>query len=133
MKKIVKLFAVASLVLGSISCTGASERVKEVVDAFLTAYFQTDYEVALQYCDAEAAAALTLALEGIDNLPADLRTKMNEASKQTTYNIIKVDTESVKDEASVDYTISTDLSDALLTKSMTLKRIEGEWKIVAMR
>jgi hypothetical protein len=126
-------FVVAAFFVCSISCTSASEKVTEVATAFLTAYFQTEYEEALQYCDAEAATALKLALEGIDNLPADLRAKMNEASKQTVFNIKKVDTESVKDEASVDYEISTDLSEALLTKSMTLRKIDGEWKIVAMR
>ncbi|NLB67463.1 MAG: DUF4878 domain-containing protein [Bacteroidales bacterium] len=129
MRKIGVLFAFAIIMTLFASCENAEEKVTTVADGFLKSYYQMDYEDAATYCTDEFAEILLQAVASRPELPETLAELVEVAAKATTYTILKVDTESVEDEATVSFELLPYKSEVALERTLFLIKSDREWKV----
>ena len=121
-------------VLALCGCTPKADKAAAVANDFLTDFFQMDYARAAEFCSDEIADALrdTIAADAYPS--EEIRAKVFEASKKTTFKI----TSSTVDEESGDVVINYEIrpygavGEGSIPRTMRLSRIDGDWKIVSM-
>ncbi|MCF0177127.1 MAG: hypothetical protein HUJ90_00760 [Bacteroidales bacterium] len=131
MKKSFVLLILSLLLLSG--CTSKEEQVSKRVSEFLTAFFNMDYQKAFSYCAGDLAEELSeigleepLADDEIDSI-------VKEASLNTTFEIVSVDTESAKGSAIVMYKIFPYGGGAPIEREMLLTLQGKEWVIVNLQ
>ncbi len=132
MKRI--LTATICAILALAGCAPKADKAAAVAGAFLTSFFKMDYAGAAAFCSDEIADALrdTIAADAYPS--EEIRAKVVEASKKTTFKI----TSSTVDEESGDVVINYEIrpygavGEGSIPRTMRLSRIDGDWKIVSM-
>ncbi len=132
MKKIFLIVAVAVMGLSTVSCNTAEKDVRECVNGFLTAYFQTDYTTALTFCTDNLAEILEMTLSDREFADEAIKEKVMEVSRKTTYNVLSIDLKSVPGTALIEYEIIAPSSERPIRKTLTATKVDKQWKISGM-
>lgn len=115
-------------------CSNKAEEVKILANDFLVAYFQADYKRAASMCTDSFSVEFLSSIEDIEllfmseNLKQEL---INEGSK-VQINITEVRVGEDKDIMTVFYFLVLPESVEKVSKSIVVKREEGEWKITSL-
>jgi nitrogen regulatory protein PII-like uncharacterized protein len=129
MRKIRILFAFAAIMTLFVSCENAEEKVTTIADSFLKSYYLMDYESAITYCTDEFADAVRHAVAARPEMSETLAELVAAAAKETTYTIIKVDTESVEDQATVLFELLPYEAEVAIERKLILIKSGGEWRV----
>ncbi|MCK9626262.1 MAG: hypothetical protein M0R23_07390 [Bacteroidales bacterium] len=132
MKKLVLFFSMLAICFGLTSCTSTEDKVKESVNGFLNGYFAMDYDTAYTFCTSELAETLKIVISDREYVNDEIKKIIEEASKKTTFKIIKIDTESVPEEAFVEYEIYPAGAERSISKSLTVSKVNKVWKVSGM-
>ena len=130
MKKIVVLFLLAALC----SCTPKADKAAAVADSFLTSFFKMDYAGAAAFCTDDIAEMLRDTIAVGDYPSEEIRAKVVEASKKTTFKIVSSEIDEETGAAVIAYEIRPygAVGEGTIPHTMRLERIDGDWKIVSL-
>ena len=132
MKKLIIPLLCLMAVLGG--CTPKTEKAAAVANDFLTAFFNMNYEGAASLCTDEIAAALrdTIAADAYPS--EEICAKVVEASRNTTFKIVSSNVDEETGDVVIDYEIRPygAVGDGVISRTMRLSRLEGDWRIVAL-
>jgi len=116
-----------------VSCN-SEKGASKTAEAFLTAYFQTDYQTALAYCEGDVAASIESAIQMRESFSQTLLDEMSKASKETKYSITDVDAKSEKGKVTVSYQVISVYSPIPIQKKLFLtKKGLNKWIITEMK
>ena len=130
-----RLFLIATLLFFMASCNSTPEpKFEPMVQTFLTAYFQLDYDQVLPMCGAHLKADLEQSAQVVRNLPAWAQEKLHNDLSVYSFAIESVHVNPAKDSVFVQSLVFTPEAPAPKgTKShLTLAKEENEWKIVKL-
>ena len=130
-----RLFLIVSLLFFMASCNSAPEpKFEQMVQTFLTAYFQLDYDQVLPMCGSLLKADLEQSAQAIRNLPSWAQEKLHNDLLVYSFAIESVNVNTAKDSVFVHYLVFTPEAPAPEgTKShLTLAKEENEWKVVKL-
>lgn len=132
MKKI--LIAAICLLFALCSCTPKTDRAAATASDFLNAFFEMDLNRAAGLCSGEIADVLLDTIPAADYPSEEVRAKVVEASKNTTFNILSSTELEETGEVEVKYEIHPfgAAGDAAIQRTMRLQLIDGDWKVVAL-
>lgn len=130
MKKIFALFLLAALC----SCTPKADKAAAVADSFLTSFFKMDYAGAAAFCTDDIAEMLRDTIAAGDYPSEEIRAKVVEASKKTTFKIVSSEIDEETGAAVIAYEIRPygAVGEGTIPHTMRLERIDGDWKIVSL-
>lgn len=132
MKRI--LTAIICAILALQSCAPKADKAAAVATDFLTEFFNMNYAGAAALCSDDIAAMLrdTIAADAYPS--EEIRAKVVEASKNTTFKIVSSVIDEETGEVVVNYEIRPwgAVGDGAIPRSMRLARTDGDWKIVAL-
>lgn len=132
MKKILIVAFVAILAL--CGCTPKADKAAEVASDFLSDFFNMDYAGAAAFCTDDIAAMLRDTIAAGDYPSEEIRAKVVEASRKTTFKVLS----SALDEESGDVVVNYEIvpygavKSSAIRHTMRLVRIEGDWKITSL-
>ena len=132
MKRFLTVALAATLTL--CGCTSKTDKAVAVADSFLTNFFNMNYDGAAALCSDDIAAALrdTIAADAYPS--EEIRDKVVEASRNTTFKIVS----SAVDDESGDVVVSYEIhpwgavGDAAIPRTMRLQRTGSDWRITAL-
>ena len=130
-RQIVPLLCLMAVLCG---CTPKTDKAVAVANDFLTNFFNMNYDGAAVLCADDIAAGLrdTIAADAYPS--EEIRARVVEASKNTTFSIVS----SAFDEESGDVVVNYEIrpygavGDGTISRTMRLARLDGDWKIVAL-
>ena len=111
------------------ACERPEDRVRDVAETFLNAYFTGDFAAAADFCTPRLAHHVIQGAQPLEQLPSELEQKMKEAVRQTSFNIVSVEVDEEAGTAVVRYTLSGPGLEKPVPKSMTLQ-LEGRTALV---
>ena len=121
-------------VLALCGCAPKADKAAAVANDFLSDFFKMDYAGAAAFCSEDIAAALrdTIAADAYPS--EEIRAKVVEASKKTTFKIVSSEVDEESGDVVINYEIRPygAVGDGSIPRSMRLSRIDGDWKIVAL-
>jgi len=123
MKKYILVFAAVIVFL--CACTNNEKIARTTAEAFLESYYSLDYQTAETFCTPECAHLIEISITGMEELPEYIREKIEEASRETSYEIVNVDAETIEGEAVVKYRLHSFGLDKPFDKELRLK-VEGD-------
>ena len=130
MKKIFVLLLLAALC----SCTPKADKAAAVADSFLTSFFKMDYADAAAFCTDDIAEMLRDTIAAGDYPSEEIRAKVVEASKKTTFKIVSSTIDEETGAAVIAYEIRPygAVGEGTIPRTMRLEKIDGDWKIVSL-
>lgn len=132
MKRILIMAVIAIFAL--CSCTPKADKAAAVAGKFLTSFFNMDYADAAGYCTDDIAGMLrdTIAADAYPS--EEVRAKVVEASKKTTFKIVSSEMEEETGTVVIGYEIRPygAVGEGSIPRTMRLEKIDGSWKIVAL-
>ncbi|MBO4557961.1 MAG: DUF4878 domain-containing protein [Bacteroidales bacterium] len=132
MKKIAILSLCALLAL--CGCTSKADKAGAAASNFLEAFFAMDYDAAAAFCSDEIATLVRDTLEASQYPSEEIRAKVVEASKNTTFKIVSSEADEETGEVTVKYEIYPygAPKGAAIPRTMRLGKTGGDWKVVAL-
>ena len=132
MKKILLAAVIAILALSG--CTPKTDKAAAVASGFLEKFFNMDYAAAAAYCAPDVAEMLCDTIAAADYPSEEIRAKVVEASKKTSFKIVSSEVDEETGAVDINYEIRPygAVGDASIPHSMRLEKIDGDWKIVAL-
>ena len=132
MKRI--LFAAVIAIVALSSCTPKADKAAAVANDFLESFFNMDYAKASAFCTEDIAAVLRDTIATADYPSEEIRAKVVEASKKTSFKIVSSEVEEETGAVIIDYEIRPygAVGDAAIPRTMRLEKLDGDWKIVAL-
>ena len=130
-----RILFLATLFFFITSCSNSLEpKPEQIVQTFLTAYFQIDYDQILPMCGQKLKADLEQSAQAVRNLPPWAQDKLRSDLLAYSFQIENFDLNPSKDSAFVNYLVFTPEAPAPEgTKShLTLAKEENEWKVVKL-
>lgn len=115
-------------------CTPKADKAAAVANGFLTSFFNMDYEGAAAFCTPGIAAVLCDTIPASEYPSEEIRAKVAEASKKTTFKIVSSQIEEESGAAVVNYEIHPygAVGDGTIPRTMHLERIDGNWIITSL-
>lgn len=115
-------------------CAPKADKAAAVANDFLTSFFNMDYEGAAAFCRDDIAAVLCDTIAASDYPSEEIRAKVVEASKKTTFKIVSSKIEEESGVAVVDYEIRPygAVGDGTIPRTMRLEKIDGNWIITSL-
>ena len=130
-KLIIPLLCLMAVLVG---CTPKTEKAAAVANDFLTNFFNMNYDGAAALCSDDIAAGLrdTIAADAYPS--EEIRARVVEASRNTTFKIVSATVDDESGDVVVNYEIRPygAVGDGTISRIMRLARLEGDWKIVAL-
>ena len=122
------------LLLALCSCTPKADKAAATASDFLTAFFEMDISHAAGLCSDDIAAVLLDTIPASDYPSEEIRAKVVEASKNTTFKILSSTELEETGGVEVKYEIHPygAAGDAAIQRTMRLQLIDGDWKVVAL-
>ena len=132
MKKI--LIPALCLMLALFGCTPKADKATAAASDFLTAFFAMDIDRASSFCSDDIAAMLRDTSAEADYPSQEIRAKVVEASKNTTFKILSTEQLEESGEYEVKYEIHPygAPKSAAIPRTMRLTRSGSAWKITAL-
>ena len=132
MKRFIIAASIAILTL--FSCTPKADKAAAVANDFLESFFNMDYSKASEFCTEDIAAVLRDTIAAADYPSEEIRAKVVEASKKTSFKIVSSEVEEETGAVVIGYEIRpyNSVGDAAIPRTMRLEKIDGTWKIVAL-
>ena len=124
------IFLLASLC----SCTSKADKAAAAATGFLTGLFNMDYAGAAAFCTGDIAAMLCDTVAAGDYPGEEIRTKMAEASRKTSFKIVSSEVDEKTGTVVICYEIRPGdaVGGGAIPRKMRLEKIEGDWKIVSL-
>ena len=124
------IFLLASLC----SCTSKADKATAAATGFLTRLFNMDYAGAAAFCIGDIAAMLCDTVAAGDYPGEEIRTKMAEASRNTSFKIVSSEVDEKTGAVVICYEIRPGdaVGGGAIPRKMRLEKIEGDWKIVSL-
>lgn len=115
-------------------CAPRADKAASVANGFLTSFFNMDYESAAAFCTPDIAAVLCDTIAAGDYPSEEIRAKVVEASRKTTFKIVSSQIEEESGAAVVDYEIHPygAVGNGSIPRTMRLERIDGDWIITSL-
>ena len=115
-------------------CAPKADKAAAVANDFLTDFFNMDYEGAAAFCTDEIATVLRDTIAASEYPSEEIRAKVVEASKKTSFKITSSQIEEESGAAVVDYEIRpySAVGNGVISRTMRLERIDGDWRIVSL-
>lgn len=134
MKRLIIPAVCLMLAMALCGCISRSGKAEATASGFLTAFFDMDFERAAAFCTPDIAAILCDTIPAGDYPSEEIRAKVIEASKKTTFKIVSTQIEEESGAAVVNYEISPygAVGDGTIPRTMRLERMDGEWKVVSL-
>ena len=129
MKRAVILVVMFMMVVAVNSCGNKGDEVRITVTDFLDAYFKVEYVRAAELCTDELKADIIKTMESLESLEPDIKEMTIRNTAQVTTEIISIDTESKKDNATVIYKIVLPDFPEGIERMLFLVREGKVWKI----
>ncbi|MBQ3658536.1 MAG: hypothetical protein II963_00075 [Bacteroidales bacterium] len=116
------------------SCTPKADKAAAVAGDFLTSFFNMDYAAAAGYCTSDIADMLRDTIAAGDYPSEEIRAKVVEASKKTSFKIVSSEVEEETGAVIIGYEIRPygAVGEGSIPHTMRLEKIDGSWKIVAL-
>lgn len=132
MKRI--LIVTISAILALQGCAPKTDKAAAVATDFLTEFFNMNYAGAAALCTDDIAAMLSDTIAADAYPSEEIRAKVVEASKNTTFKIVSSEIDEGTGEVVVNYEIRPwgAVGDGSIPRSMRLAHKDGYWKIVAL-
>ena len=132
MKRILTAIICATLALSG--CTPKADKAAEVATGFLTEFFNMNYAGAASLCSDDIAAMIKDTIAADEYPSEEIRAKVVEASRNTTFKIVSCEMMETSDTVVVCYEIYPfgAAGNTPIPHSMSLLREGGNWKIVAL-
>ena len=130
-----RLFLTAIVAIFAITgCAPKADKAASVAGDFLTSFFNMDYAGAAALCSDDIAAMLRDTVAADEYPSEEIRAKVIEASKQTSFKIVSSEVEEETGAVVVSYEIHPygAVGNTAIPHTMRLARMDGEWKIVAL-
>lgn len=125
--KLFKFFALLSILsIALVSCDKTEENVKQVGTDFLNAYFETDFEKAINLSTGEMQQEIKASQENFKIASS----KIQESIKNIAKNI-KVEATNINKTNETNYVVSYKITrkESTTENFITLTLINGEWKV----
>lgn len=121
-------------VLALCGCTHGADKASATASDFLTAFFDMDFNRAAAFCSDDIAAIVRDTIADSDYPSEEIRAKVVEASRKTTFKIVSSQIEEESGAAVVGYEIHPygAVGDGTISRTMRLERMNGEWKVVSL-
>ena len=129
MKRAVILVVMFMTVVAVNSCGNKGEDVRITATDFLNAYFKVEYVRAAELCTDELKADIVRTMESLESLEPEIKEMVIRNTAQTTTEIISIDTESKKDNATVIYKIVLPNFPEGIENTLSLVKVGKVWKI----
>ena len=132
MKKI--LIAAILAFFALYGCAPKADKAAAVANDFLESFFNMDYEGAAAFCTPDIAAVLCDTIAASEYPSEEIRAKVVEASKKTTFKIVSSQIEEESGAAVVNYEIRPygAVGDGTIPRTMHLERVDGNWIITSL-
>ncbi len=128
------VFALCALAILAVTGCNSGNGPEKVASDFLTDFFQMDYAAAGALCSQEIASAIC-DTSAVAYPSEEIRAKVEEASRGTTFEVISAE----KEEGSEDVLVSYEIhpygasAGAAIPRTMRLSKIDGKWLIVSLK
>ena len=115
-------------------CAPGADKAAAVANDFLTSFFKMDYEGAAAFCTPDIAAVLCDTIAASEYPSEEIRKKVVEASRKTTFKIVSSQIEEESGAAVIDYEIHPygAVGNGTIPRTMHLERIDGNWLITSL-
>lgn len=115
-------------------CTPKADKACATASDFLTAFFAMDFDQAACLCNDNIAAMIRDTIAASDYPNEEIRAKVVEASKKTTFKITSAQQIEETGEVEVKYDVFPfgAPKGVAISRTMRLDREDGDWKIVAL-
>jgi hypothetical protein len=115
-------------------CAPKADKAAAVAEDFLSSFFGMNYEKAAALCSDNIAAMLRDTVAADDYPSEEIRAKVIEASKQTSFKILSSEEEEETGEVVVSYEVHPygAVGNTAIPHIMRLEKVDGNWKIVAL-
>lgn len=132
MKRII--IAAIAVILAITGCAPKADKAAAVAGDFLTNFFEMNYDRAAALCSDDIAAMLRDTVAADEYPSEEIRAKVIEASKQTSFKIVSSEVEDETGAVVVGYEVHPygAVGNTAISHTMRLARLDGEWKIVAL-
>ena len=122
------------LALALCGCSSATGKAEATASEFLTAFFDMNFESAAALCRDDIAAVIRDTIADSDYPNEEIRAKVVEASKKTTFTIVSSKIEEESGAAVVNYEIRPygAVGDGTIPRTMRLEKIDGNWIITSL-
>ncbi len=129
-----KTILVICLLAALCSCTPRADKAAAVATGFLADFFNMKYDAAAAFCTGDIAEMLRDTIAAGDYPSEEIRAKVEEASKKTTFKIISSEIDEETGAAVVAYEIRPygAVGEGTIPRTMHLEKIDGSWKIVSL-
>lgn len=121
-------------ILALCGCTHEEDKASATASDFLTAFFDMNFERAAALCNDDIATIIRDTIADSDYPSEEIRAKVIEASKNTTFKIVSSQIEEESGAAMIDYEIHPygAVGNGSIPRSMRLERVSGEWRVVSL-
>lgn len=132
MKRII--FTAIVAILAITGCAPKADKAAAVAGDFLTSFFNMDYAGAAAFCSDDIAVMLRDTVAAGEYPSEEIRAKVIEASRNTSFKIVSSSMEEESGAVVVSYEVHPygAVGNAAIPHTMRLARLDGEWKIVAL-
>lgn len=132
MKRILLVAVIAIFAL--CSCAPKADKAAAVANDFLESFFNMDYAAAAGFCAPDIADMLRDTIAAGDYPSEEIRAKVVEASKKTTFKITSSTLDEETGAVVIDYEIRPygAVGEGSIPRTMRLEKLDGAWKIVAL-
>lgn len=134
MKRLIIPAVCLMLALALSGCSSRSGKAESAASGFLTAFFDMDFNRAAAFCSDDIAAIVRDTIADSDYPSEEIRAKVVEASRKTTFKIVSSQIEEKSGAAVVGYEIHPygAVGGGTIPRTMRLERMDGEWKVVSL-
>ena len=132
MKRILTVTLSAMLALSG--CAPTTDKAAAVATDFLSEFFNMNYAGAAALCSDDIAAMLRDTIASDAYPSEEIRAKVIEASKNTTFKILSSEVDEESGEVVINYEISPwgAVGNTAIPRTMRLGRIDGDWRVIAL-
>ena len=126
-----KLLTICLLTSGALllsSCSNNENQARVNADAFLTLYFQTNYESAAALCTAELGKELLESMKSIESLEPGIKEKIIEQTSKIKTEIVTIE-ELSKDSLMVNYKVILPSFPNGIDNKMVLVKKDNGWLV----